>query len=225
MLALALHKAPDELLASICDALLTKIDNAKQSGKDVQSVTAVAFLSGVLLIRIRTLILPASRLLLRAVEYAVKKMPTLTISCVLARMVQSCPSINDLDRGGKRGVLIGHPQFELMQRVTRQILSKDQSQDLIRDICCLNKEDLNFEFIGTLFDGLLSAIFVVGGAIKAGKGKKKDERKGRESGVPKELSISEQDQYVLRWGKLDLDIKRGIHVHICIYISTLYIYK
>jgi hypothetical protein len=69
-----------------------------------------------------------------------------------------------LDReGGKRGVLISHPQFELIQRVNRQILSKDQSQDLIRDICSLHKEDLNFEFIGTLFDGLLSPICVAGG--------------------------------------------------------------
>jgi hypothetical protein len=65
LLALALHKAPDELISSICDSLFTKMDNSKHSGNDIHSITTVVFLSGVLLVRIRTLVTPASRLLLR----------------------------------------------------------------------------------------------------------------------------------------------------------------
>lgn len=125
MLGLGLHLAPDDVIAAVSEVLLTQVEekNKKplwQKEDNVVPIMAVLFLSGVLLPRIRALTAPASRLLFRALEIAVKKTPDLTVSLVLPMMIKiqqhSSPSL----------ILQPHqPQHEMLLRVTRQTGCKD----------------------------------------------------------------------------------------------------
>lgn len=64
---------------------------------------------------------------LRAVETAVKIIPDLAIPTLLARSVRR----QGMSMSGSHG----HAQCELLQRVTRQALSKEQCDSLIYQIC------------------------------------------------------------------------------------------
>jgi hypothetical protein len=219
LLALSLSQAPDELLSAVSDSLLTQIDNqnrkTQRQGGQIQPVTAVIFLSGVLLVRVRTLNAPASRLLLRAVETAVKKMPALTISCLMSRITQHCSSTLAISEvyQGKRELLPGHPQFELLQRVARQALSKDQCEDIVFNMCSKflhRRKDSNsthFYAAACVFDALLSPL--IAGAFPSsnisgnkrghtGNNKQGGVRKSNETKTV-ELSVGEQDLWASRW--------------------------
>ena len=135
LLSLNFYCAPDELIAATTDYLLSKIDaldklNKWESKEQIRPQTAVLFLIGVLLLRIRTLTAPASRLLFRALETAVKKTPNLAVNLLLPMIVKTVPKlpVNLVQESTQ-------PQFEILSRLTRQSLSVEQCNDLVRCLC------------------------------------------------------------------------------------------
>jgi hypothetical protein len=135
LLALNLHCAPDDLLAATSDHLLSKIDaqgrlNKWESNEQIRPFTAVLYLIGVLLVRIRTLAAPASRLLFRALETAVKKAPDVAVPLLLPMIVKTAHKlpINLVQESTQ-------PQYEILTRVTRQALSAEQCNELVRGLC------------------------------------------------------------------------------------------
>lgn len=135
LLSLNFCCAPDELIAATTDYLLSKIDaqdklNKWESKEQIRPQTAVLYLIGVLLLRIRTLTVPASRLLFRALETAVKKTPNLAVSLLLPMIVKTAHKlpVNLVQESTQ-------PQFEILTRVTRQSLSVEQCNELVRCLC------------------------------------------------------------------------------------------
>ena len=135
LLSLNFYCAPDDLIAATTDYLLSKIDaqeklNKWESKEQICPQTAVLYLIGVLLLRIRTLTVPASRLLFRALETAVKKTPNLAVSLLLPMIVKTVHKlpVNLVQESTQ-------PQFEILTRVTRQSLSVEQCNELVRCLC------------------------------------------------------------------------------------------
>ena len=135
LLSLNFYCAPDELIAATTDYLLSKIDaqdklNKWESKEQIRPQTAVLYLIGVLLLRIRTLTVPASRLLFRALETAVKKTPNLAVNLLLPMIVKTVHKLPvNLAQESTQ------PQFEILTRVTRQSLSVEQCNDLVKCLC------------------------------------------------------------------------------------------
>jgi hypothetical protein len=131
LMALSLHCAPDDVIAAVSDMLLTKItaqnnQSVWQQADRIQPVTAALFLAGILLLRVRILGAHASRLLLRAVEASVKRVPALAIGFLLPSMIGP--------RSGSHAGLcqqFGLYQHEMLQRVARQVLSEAQCDELL----------------------------------------------------------------------------------------------
>jgi hypothetical protein len=131
LMALSLHCAPDDVIAAVSDMLLTKINAQNnqsiwQEADRIQPVTAALFLSGILLLRVRILSAHASRLLLRAVEASVKRVPAMAIGFLLPSMIgPKCGSHTGLCQQSSLY------QQEMLQRVARQVLSDAQCDELL----------------------------------------------------------------------------------------------
>lgn len=115
---LSIWKSSDELMLSITEYFLNK--------DEIRSDAIMCFIGGALLVKTRSLTSTATRTFLRVIEIAVKKRPDIVISGLLARIVQPCPSnsnINDLYYAYNSNVSTspGVPQFELLQRSSRQV--------------------------------------------------------------------------------------------------------
>ena len=218
LLALALHKASDDILAAVSDLLLAKINfSGKQSEwnrEQVEPVTIVLFLSGVLLTRIRSLTAPASRWLLRAVEVSIKSAPTLVIPCVLSIMVTIFSGA---------ALVPSYPQYELLQRVARQVLSGDQRDELVYHMCSRSfggtGPEIMIQSVALLLDSLLSSVHSVvivdsnkAHGVKNVRGKKQGNKsinQAEEPTIGREMSTAEQDAQGLVWS---LSVSAALHV-------------
>jgi hypothetical protein len=115
---LSIWKSSDSLMLLITESFLNK--------DEIRSDAIMCFVGGALLVKTRSLTSTATRTFLRVIEIAVKKRPDIVISGLLARIVQPCPSnsnINDLyySSNSITSILPGVPQFELLQRSSRQV--------------------------------------------------------------------------------------------------------
>jgi hypothetical protein len=200
VLALSLHRAPDDIIAAVSGLLLPQISAQSmqshwQRGEQIPPVTSVIFLSGVLLMRVRTLLDPASRLLLRAVEVGVKNTPALMINCMLTLAVRPATVR-----------VVSEPQHELVQRVARQLLSPEQCDELVCRLCLLTPIGANdsatvMRAVACTFDELLSPVLspvLTGGS--RGKGTSSSSKRYTQTDTrTKDLSPAEQDQVAHKW--------------------------
>ena len=222
LLALCLHRAPDDILAAVSDQLLTRISSESkqsqwQNKEQIQPITAIIFLSGVLLTRIRSLSAPASRLLLRALEVGVKKTPDDMLSFILPLIAGATATLQPASQ-----------HHELLQRVARQVLSGVQCDELVYHLCFQGSlgscDSLTaIQAAGRVFDVLLPAAVtglpqvapkIAGGRVERGTkssssstnvaiGLKQMKRTdGRLSGAGMELTVAEQDLWSVRWAAI-----------------------
>ena len=224
LLALSLHMASDDIIAAVSEQLLSKVNTGKESEwhqEQVQPLTAILFLSGVLLTRIRLLTSPASRWLLRAIEVGVRNTPDLVLRCVLSMMVGT---------GYGAALAPSNPQYELLQRVARQVLTGDQCDELVYHLCSYSsktaKSEIVMQSVALVLDALLSSIntiVVPGGGILQGEksvgGRKPDSSgentslklqkrtEGRITGI--ESQKAEQDIHTNRWS---ISVSSSLHV-------------
>lgn len=217
LLALNLHCAPDDLIAATSDHLLSKIDaqgrlNKWESNEQIRPFTTVLYLIGVLLVRIRTLTAPASRLLFRALETAVKKAPDVAVTLLLPMIVKTAPklAINLVQESTQ-------PQYEILTRVTRQTLSAEQCNELVRCLCSQampvssRKDSTSLPSAGAVA-GAANVIMLTilsahssEGSLKtasssSGKGGQNNKKKASASTEnTSDLSTAEQDAHYMRW--------------------------
>ena len=221
LLALNLYCAPDDLIAATSDHLLSKIDaqgklNKWESNEQIRPFTAVLFLIGVLLVRIRTLTAPASRLLFRALETAVKKAPDMAVSLLLPMIVKTAHNLAfNLAQESTQ------PQYEVLTRVTRQTLSAEQCNELVRCLCS-QALPVNNRRESTLLPGASAGAVAGAGAANvimlailsghfsesplktasssSGKGGQNNKKKvGTTTKNSSDLSEAEQNAHYMRW--------------------------
>ena len=217
LLALNLHCAPDDLIAATSDHLLSEIDaqgrlNKWESNEQIRPCTAVLYLIGVLLVRIRTLTAPASRLLFRALETAVKKAPDVAVTLLLPMIVKTAAKLAiSLVQESTQ------PQYEILTRVTRQTLSADQCNELVRCLCSQampssgKKDSTSLPGAGAVASAadvimltILSArsfeSSLKAASSSSGKGGQNNKKKaGTSTESTSDLSTAEQNAHYVRW--------------------------
>lgn len=217
LLALNLHCAPDDLIAATSDHLLSKIDaqgrlNKWESNEQIRPFTAVLYLIGVLLVRIRILTAPASRLLFRALETAVKKAPDVAVTLLLPMIVKTAHklAINLVQESTQ-------PQYEILTRVTRQTLSAEQCNELVRCLCSQampassRKDSTSLPGAGavagaanvimlTILSAHTSESSLKAASSSSGKGGQNNKKKaGTSTESTSDLSTAEQNAHYVRW--------------------------
>ena len=180
LMGLGLHLAPDDVIAAVSEVLLAHVEekNKKpvwQKEENVEPTTAVLFLSGVLLPRIRALTAPASRLLFRALEIAVKKTPDLTVSLVLPMMIKTTqhfpPNLT---------LQSNQAQHEMLLRITRQAACKDVLDKVVFNLSLegqkvsrtIHDKESPSELLlttGITIDAMLSSTATINSSIIKGK--------------------------------------------------------
>ena len=222
LLALSLHEASDDIIAAVSELLLSKVSSSgKQSEwhqEQIQPQTAVLFLSGVLLTRIRLLTSPASRWLLRSIEVSVRNTPDLVIRCVLSMIVGT---------GFGAALAPSNPQYELLQRVSRQVLTGDQCDELVYHLCSYSSKSAKLENVmqsaALVLDALILSVVVPGGSKLQGEksvgGRKpgtsrqnastKTLKRAEGRNVGTELQEADQDIHYCRWS---VSVSSVLHV-------------
>lgn len=139
LLALCLWKLPDDVLASLAEAVV---------GSEHFRQASVCSLCAVLLLRCRELTSPASRMLLRAMEAVAKRSPELLVQCCFARVMCAPPTHPGITAGylamlpsrpASAAAALPSPsaaQCEMVQRACRQMMTPDALEALVFLMCC-----------------------------------------------------------------------------------------
>ena len=133
LLALCLWKLPDDVLASLAEAVV---------GSEHFRQASVCSLCTVLLLRCRELTSSASRMLLRAMEAVAKRSPEHLVQCCFAR-VMCAPPTHPTISVGYLAMLPARPaaalptaaQCEMVQRACRQMMAPDALEALVFLMC------------------------------------------------------------------------------------------
>jgi len=159
---LGLWQADDEILVQIAEYY--------QNNDHIRTIVFVVFV-GMLLLKARSIRVPATRSFLRSIELIVKCRTEIAITGLLSRVIRvpNLKSTSDcpvaimkrlIDRGSDINTIPGNFQFEFFQRSARQILSKQQKDTLLIHTFNSNDTLLEIEFL-KLLDGVLSPLAIL----------------------------------------------------------------